>query len=93
MKVERIQDIEGWKALGGKTLVNNYNVEVNKGCVSCRFANRNGDYFRCSKHGFLRKATELCDDFILREGLWNAGKGTGRVRHISQLKPDLSKLL
>lgn len=77
-----------WLIEGGKFYTNVYNVDVCMGCISCKNGARYGrSQVKCSVTGSIHNRNYLCQMWAIREGLEKAGKGTGRVRPINEIKP------
>ena len=64
-----------------ETVINAYQIKVNKMCGSCRHKDCQNDGSRvCQKMGLKVETDYLCNHWEMNDGLKNAGIGGGVVR-------------
>ena len=63
------------------TVINAYHIKVNKMCASCKHKECMSDGARvCQKMGLKVEQRFKCKQWLMSDGLKNAGKGGGEVR-------------
>lgn len=75
-------------------VVNDYNITIEKKCVSCQHCENCGTQkvkedtptHKCTKHDKDTNADGRCEDWQLKKGLYNAGKGGGKIKRRSYVE-------
>lgn len=75
-------------------VVNDYGITIEKKCVSCQHCENCGTQkvkedtptHKCTKHDKGTKANGRCEDWELKKGLYNAGKGGGKIKRRSYVE-------
>lgn len=75
-------------------VVNNHNIAIKKKCVSCQHCENCGTQkikgntptHKCTKHDKGTNANGRCEDWELKKGLYNAGKGGGKIKRRSYVE-------